>query len=400
MMRIVLILLASAALAAPVLAQPALSEPPEFPSSWPGPGNEHTGSGCFWLASGNIEPGDVDWLQVSIPNMSSEVIVDVDFTYGTGNSLLLAWTPGGLTVFNGNDNNGALDDLCGLGGGSDPLGSSLDSIADLGEISGGVVIHIGVTGTGDAGFCGNHSEDFAYDVWVYALGVGGCEDDTDCDDGLPCTWDICDAATSVCEHEPDDSQCDDGLFCNGLETCDPVDGCQAGSPPCMPGETCDELDGCLSVTLPALDIRPGSCPNPLNARSRGYLPVALLGSADFDVTHVDVSTVRLARADGVGADVAPNGGPPGPGSTFEDAGAPVTGEMCACDELGGDGTIDLIMRFAIPEVVAALRVDNFGPGESVALTVHGRLVDGSVFAATDCVRVTGGRGIKSKKGAD
>jgi hypothetical protein len=40
--------------------------------------------------------------------------------------------------------------------------------------------------------------------------------------------------------------CDDGLFCNGPETCDPVTGCVAGSPPCGT-EMCDEdTDRCAS----------------------------------------------------------------------------------------------------------------------------------------------------------
>ncbi|MHC4648611.1 MAG: hypothetical protein ACYTBJ_24405, partial [Planctomycetota bacterium] len=36
----------------------------------------------------------------------------------------------------------------------------------------------------------------------------------------------------------------------------------------------------------AVDIKPGSCPNPLNLASRGVLPVAVLGSEDFDVSSI------------------------------------------------------------------------------------------------------------------
>lgn len=43
----------------------------------------------------------------------------------------------------------------------------------------------------------------------------------------------------------------------------------------------------------SLDIKPGSCPNPLNHRSRGVLPVALLGTDSFDVSNIDVSTLSL-----------------------------------------------------------------------------------------------------------
>ncbi len=44
----------------------------------------------------------------------------------------------------------------------------------------------------------------------------------------------------------------------------------------------------ITVIRPvALDIHPTSCPNPLNPKSRGLMPVAVLGTADFDVTLLD-----------------------------------------------------------------------------------------------------------------
>ena len=52
------------------------------------------------------------------------------------------------------------------------------------------------------------------------------------------------------------------------------------------------------IPTPALqvivDIKPGSCPNPLNVKSSGVLPVAILGTADFDVTTIDATSIRLA----------------------------------------------------------------------------------------------------------
>jgi hypothetical protein len=44
---------------------------------------------------------------------------------------------------------------------------------------------------------------------------------------------------------PNDANCDDALFCNGVETCDAVLDCQAGSAACGAGQICDEvLDVC------------------------------------------------------------------------------------------------------------------------------------------------------------
>jgi hypothetical protein len=42
-----------------------------------------------------------------------------------------------------------------------------------------------------------------------------------------------------------------------------------------------------------LDIKPGAFPNVVNPRSRGVIPVAILGSAEFDVTALDVTTLRF-----------------------------------------------------------------------------------------------------------
>jgi hypothetical protein len=65
----------------------------------------------------------------------------------------------------------------------------------------------------------------------------------------------------------------------------------------------------------ALDIKPGSCPNPLNTVSRGVLPVAILGAADFDVTQIDLSTIQLEGVPPLRSSLEDVSGPfaPGPG---------------------------------------------------------------------------------------
>jgi hypothetical protein len=42
-----------------------------------------------------------------------------------------------------------------------------------------------------------------------------------------------------------------------------------------------------------LDIKPGTCKNPLNIGSKGVLPVAVLGSAGFDVSVINPASIRL-----------------------------------------------------------------------------------------------------------
>ncbi len=136
-----------------------------------------------------------------------------------------------------------------------------------------------------------------------------------------------------------------------------------------------------------LDIKPGSCPNSFNRGSHGVLPVALMSTPQVDVNLVDLATVKIARADGIGGFATPNEGPPGPHSVYEDVATPFEGEWCACHEMGGDGIMDLSMKFRTDDVVAALQLDEFPGGALVELVVTGFLTDGTEFFASDCVRL-------------
>ncbi|MCP4248179.1 MAG: hypothetical protein GY778_14130 [bacterium] len=145
-----------------------------------------------------------------------------------------------------------------------------------------------------------------------------------------------------------------------------------------------------------MDLKPGSCPNPFNRRSHGVLPVALLGSADFDVTTVDLASVVLSRADCVGGSTAPHEGPRGPHTVVSDVGTPFDGELCGCHELEGDGIDDLSMKFKVQDLVAALELDGLSPGSMVELVVSGELADGCKFIASDCLRLVPARGPSGK----
>jgi hypothetical protein len=81
---------------------------------------------------------------------------------------------------------------------------------------------------------------------------GGCNDDSDCGGGQ-----ICNPATGLCQDPSDecavDADCDDGLFCNGIESCNRLTGCEAGSAACDDGVACtvdaceEETDSCTSA---------------------------------------------------------------------------------------------------------------------------------------------------------
>ncbi len=135
----------------------------------------------------------------------------------------------------------------------------------------------------------------------------------------------------------------------------------------------------------SLDIRPGSCPNPLNRVSLGVLPVAITGTEDFDVTTIDLATLEISRADGLGGSLAPHEGPPGPHTVLHDVATPFEGELCDCHELEGDGFMDVLMFFRTTELVMALELDQLARWEDVELVVSGDLLDGTPFIASDCV---------------
>jgi hypothetical protein len=110
------------------------------------------------------------------------------------------------------------------------------------------------------------------------------------------------------------------------------------------------------------------------------------GTEQFDVTMIDVTSVRLSRADGVGGEVAPHEGPPGPHSVFEDVATPFGGVPCDCHDLTGDGLDDLSMKFSTRDVVAALELGGLTGGDAVEFVVTGMLLDGTSFTTgSDCV---------------
>jgi hypothetical protein len=77
---------------------------------------------------------------------------------------------------------------------------------------------------------------------------GPCLDDGECNDGVDCTRDSCDAALGRCHFAPSDTACDDSVFCNGVEQCVPGIGCRPGEPvACSDGTACT-IDACDEPT--------------------------------------------------------------------------------------------------------------------------------------------------------
>ena len=132
-----------------------------------------------------------------------------------------------------------------------------------------------------------------------------------------------------------------------------------------------------------IDIKPGSCPNPLNLMNKGLLPVAVLGTAEFDVTTIDPETILLNRSCEGYVGVAPIRW------SYEDVATPFTGELCDCHDLDGDGYMDLTLKFCTQELVSNLKLDE-DAGATVPLVLTGNLNEencGTPIGGKDCIRV-------------
>ncbi|MEQ9104131.1 MAG: PKD domain-containing protein [Rhodothermales bacterium] len=91
------------------------------------------------------------------------------------------------------------------------------------------------------------------------------------------------------------------------------------------GEFADSDDVAVVVTPAALwfDIKPDDTSNRINSKNKGVIPTAILGSAGFDVSTVDVSSLVF-----------------GPGQTPE-----AHGEGHS-EDVNGDGFMDLVLHFS------------------------------------------------------
>jgi WD40 repeat protein len=114
----------------------------------------------------------------------------------------------------------------------------------------------------------------------------------------------------------------------------------------------------------SIDIRPGSCRNPVNRKARGVLPVAVLGTTDFDVSKVDPDSVALEGVAPLRFD-------------YED--------VAVASECSGSshGFVDLSLKFDSGAIGAGL--DSAQPGDERTLELTGQLLNGTEIRGTDVV---------------
>jgi hypothetical protein len=102
----------------------------------------------------------------------------------------------------------------------------------------------------------------------------------------------------------------------------------------------------------AIDIKPGSDTNPINLKSNGVVPVAVLTTESFNAAMVDPATVDFAGA------------------------VPV---HCTLEDVDGDGNEDMLLHFRTQE----LNLDK----DSTEATLTGETTEGVSIQGTDAVQI-------------
>lgn len=142
-------------------------------------------------------------------------------------------------------------------------------------------------------------------------------------------------------------------------------------------EDTGEVDNEIPVFV---DIKPGSCPNSLNPKSKGVVSVALLGTKLLDVDAINPATIKLTR-ESVGHSVAPLRW------NYEDTATPFIGQAGNCHDLNGDRYVDLTLQFDSKELVETLKLWQV-LGQTIPLALTGNLKDefgGTPFVGEDVV---------------
>ena len=198
-------------------------------------------------------------------------------------------------------------------------------------------------------------------------GAGDACDPDDDNDGIDDGSDNCPTVGN-----PDQADNDGDGAGDACDPDDDNDGIDDGDDACpLAPETVNgfrDQDGCPDI-LGIVDVRPGT----LNLNGNGVVPIVVFGSADLDVSLIDLNTV-LAGVDLDSDDVVD-----APGA------APVhNGHLGHIDDVDDDGVDDIMFHFR--EYQLGIPVDT--PGNTIlSILVTARLNDGTPVGGTDDVRI-------------
>ena len=170
----------------------------------------------------------------------------------------------------------------------------------------------------------------------------------------------------------------------------PSTGCPAGY----------QVTGTLGTYTVDVDIKGGSCPNPFNPKSKGSVPVAIVGSADFDVTDIDPTSITLMGVSALDEWVYEDSTQPGdydPADCYDcfDADDP---DNFNCDNSDdgedvddaycGDGIPELVVKFDTQALAAAIATAGGAEkGTCFVLELTGSTAAGDLIIGYDSVVV-------------
>ncbi|MGH7674853.1 MAG: hypothetical protein ACREMV_06220, partial [Gemmatimonadales bacterium] len=130
----------------------------------------------------------------------------------------------------------------------------------------------------------------------------------------------------------------------------------------------------------SIDIKPGSAENPVNLRSQGKLPVAVLTTPEFDAAALDPASITLGNDDGDDTPVAMK-----QHSRKHDR-APRP--MAALEDVDRDGDLDLVLHF---ETRALVTNGDLTAG-TTELILNGLTTEGTAVKGHDVVRIVARQG--------
>ena len=115
-----------------------------------------------------------------------------------------------------------------------------------------------------------------------------------------------------------------------------------------------------------LDIKPGGSANPVNLKSKGVLPVAILGTDEFDVNEVNFDTLLF-----------------GDPLLIDNGGTAVSPLRSGLEDVSGDGFLDLTLKFSTADLV------EFGAlgSDTIEGLLTGALLDGTPIEGMDSIRI-------------
>jgi hypothetical protein len=133
-----------------------------------------------------------------------------------------------------------------------------------------------------------------------------------------------------------------------------------------------------------VDIKPGSCPNPLVVSKRGVVAVAILGTGRFDVTQINRNSIRLLEVVQPVQSIVRDVATPYSLFTWDASGTEVKADSCT--DRGPDGKLDLVLTFERKDLLKALGSVKTGAVRVVRLTA--RDTSGASLVGQDVVVIS------------